>query len=248
MRRDDFDTQVSSVAALGDPIRRALYQYVIAQAEPVSRDQAAAGVDVARHIAKFHLDRLEADGLLETEFRRPEGRSGPGAGRPAKLYRRSTRQIDVSLPERHYDLAGRVMARAITAAEQSGTPVADELRHAASAAGRSFGADARRAAGPRPTQTALVEAVATVLADNGYEPRSDARGITMANCPFHSLAQDYTDLVCGMNLDLMTGMTDAIPPLRLQARLDPAPTRCCVTLTQPTGRGTTSSTDSPKPP
>lgn len=233
MRRDDFDSQLSSVAALGDPIRRELYHYVITQTEPVSRDQAAAGVGVARHIAKFHLDRLEADGLLAVEFRRPEGRSGPGAGRPAKLYLRSDRQFDVSLPERHYDLAGRVMAQAITAAEQAGTPVADELRHAASAAGRSMGDDARRLAGPRPSQRALVEAVAEVLAAGGYEPRGDTEGITMANCPFHSLAQDYTDLVCGMNLDLMTGMLDAVPTMKLRARLDPAPTRCCVRLQPP---------------
>ena len=247
MRRDDFDAQLASVAALGDPIRRLLYRFVIAQGEPVSRDQAAAGVDVARHIAKFHLDRLESDGLLASEFRRPEGRGGPGAGRPAKLYRRSTRQIDVSLPERRYDLAGRVMAQAITAAEHSGTPVTDALRQAASAAGRELGTYARHAAGARASQAALVEAVTEVLAEQGYEPRSDPDGITMANCPFHSLAQDYTALVCGMNLDLMTGMLAALPPIRLQANLDPAPARCCVTLTRPAGRGTVRSTDSPEP-
>src|SRR5439155_9153327 len=111
---DDFDTQVAGVAALGDPVRRALYRYVVAQPGPVSRDQAAVGVGVPHHVAKFHLDKLEADGLLEVEFSRPPGRGGPGAGRPAKLYRRASREVAVSLPERRYDLAGRVMARPVT--------------------------------------------------------------------------------------------------------------------------------------
>ena len=99
--------------ALADPVRRELYRWVVAQAEPVSRDQAASGAGVPRHTAKFHLDRLVADGLLETEFRRLTGRRGPGAGRPAKLYRRSARQVSLTLPPRQYELAAQIMAAAL---------------------------------------------------------------------------------------------------------------------------------------
>ena len=106
---DAFDERVGRIAALGEPLRRALYRYVAAQPEPVSRDEAAAAVGIARHVTKFHLDRLEADGLLETSYSRPPGRGGPGAGRPAKRYRRSSGEVSVSLPARSYDLAGRVM-------------------------------------------------------------------------------------------------------------------------------------------
>src|SRR6185437_8217202 len=119
------DTQVASVASLGEPVRRILYRYATSQTEPVSREQAAAGVGVAHHIAKFHLDKLEEDGLLEVEYRRPAGRSGPGAGRPTKFYRRATREIAVSLPERRYDLAGRLMAEAITNSTASKNPASD---------------------------------------------------------------------------------------------------------------------------
>jgi predicted ArsR family transcriptional regulator len=227
---DDFDSQVAGVAALGDPVRRALYRYVVAQPGPVNREQAAAGVGVPRHVAKFHLDKLEADGLLEVEFSRPPGRGGPGAGRPAKLYRRSSRELAVSLPERRYDLAGRVMAQAITVAERDGLPIADTLHRAARDAGRSLGQDARRQAGPRPTQAALLESTRDVLGRCGFEPRTDAGGLILANCPFHALAQDYTDLVCGMNLDLMDGLLGDLGRSNLEARLDPAPGRCCVTL------------------
>lgn len=230
MSAEEFDAQVASIAALGEPIRRALYRYVAAQDGPVGREQAAAGVGVAPHVAKFHLDKLEAEGLLDVEHSRPPGRSGPGAGRPAKLYRRASRDIAVSLPDRRYDLAGRVMAEAITTAARQGIPVTDALRDAARATGRGLGERARSTAGGQPSRADVAHAVSEVLADNGYEPRVTADGVALANCPFHSLAQCYTGLVCGMNLDLIDGLLDVLGPAGLCARLDPAPGRCCVTV------------------
>ena len=119
----DFDLEVSGIAALGDPQRRALYRYVISRAGPVNRDQVAEGAGVARHVVKFHLDRLADEGLLAVEYARPPGRRGPGAGRPAKLYRRSARELAISLPQRDYQLAGRLLARAVTDAEREGIAV-----------------------------------------------------------------------------------------------------------------------------
>jgi predicted ArsR family transcriptional regulator len=115
---DDFASRVSRLAALAEPARRALYRFVASQSEPVSRDRASEGVGLPRHTAKFHLDRLVEEGLLVTEFRRLTGRTGPGAGRPTKLYRRAPQSVSVSVPERRYDLAGDLMARAI---EESAT-------------------------------------------------------------------------------------------------------------------------------
>jgi predicted ArsR family transcriptional regulator len=235
-RRAKFEAQVVSVAALGDPIRRALYEFVVSQAEPVNRDQAAEGVAVPRHTAKFHLDKLEAEGLLDVEFSRPAGRRGPGAGRPAKFYRRSSREIAVSLPERRYDLAGHVMARAITTAQHEGRPVTDTLRDAAREFGQSLGEQVRERVGSRPTQAKLATAIGDVLAESGYEPRESPGGVTLRNCPFHSLAQTYTSLVCGMNEDLLEGLLDTLPATKLRARLDPEPGRCCVTLQTTSGR------------
>lgn len=226
----DFDTRVTGIAALGEPVRRALYQYVAAQGGPVNRDQAAEGAGVARHVAKFHLDKLVDDGLLEVEYGRPPGRGGPGAGRPAKLYRRSSRELSVSLPERHYEVAGRLLARAVSDAEREGAPVGDTLARAARETGRSIGEDARRRAGARASRSRLVDATTTVLSQCGYEPRTDASGVTLANCPFHTLAQEYRDLVCGMNLELMEGLVDSVEGAELEARLEPAPGQCCVRL------------------
>jgi len=227
---DDFDAQVAGVAALGEPVRRALYRYVVAQPGLVSRDQAAEGTGVPRHVAKFHLDKLAADGLLEVEFRRPPERRGPGAGRPTKLYRRSSKELRVSLPERRYELVGQVMARAIVEAEQSDVPIAVALHQTAKGTGRALGEQARRRAGSGADQAALLAAARGMLAEHGYEPRADPDGLTLANCPFHALAQDHTDLVCGMNLDLVDGLLAGLGPANLEARLDPAPGRCCVTV------------------
>lgn len=228
----EFDTQITGIAALGDPLRRSLYRYVIAQPGPVNRDQVAGGVGVARHVAKFHLDKLVDDGLLAVEYARPPGRRGPGAGRPAKLYSRSSRELAVSLPQRDYELAGRLLAKAVTTAEHDGLTVGDALGQVARDTGRALGQQARTGAGAQPKPSTLLAAAMTVLGESGYEPRIDGASVTLVNCPFHGLAQEYTDLVCGMNLDLMTGFVEGLADPTLEARLEPTPGLCCVRLRQ----------------
>lgn len=227
---EEFDAGVAGIAALADPIRRALYRFVVASDRPVSRDRAAEGAGVAHHTAKFHLDRLVEEGLLDIEYSRPPGRGGPGAGRPAKLYRRSGREFAVSVPERHYELAGRLLAEAVVRAEQQRVPVAQALDGAARDTGRVLGTRARRRAGFRPGRAALRTAIVDALRDCGYDPRDDDDGVTLTNCPFHLLARDYTDLVCTMNLELLAGLLEGAEVTRLDAALDPAPGRCCVRM------------------
>jgi predicted ArsR family transcriptional regulator len=232
---DSFDARVNGIAALGEPLRRALYRYVVAQPNPVNRDQAAEGVGIVRHVAKFHLDKLVDDGLLEVEYRRASGKRGPGAGRPAKFYRRSSREVAVSLPERHYELAGKLLAQAIMDAERDNLPVAESLRAASRDVGHRLGQKVREQAGARAGRTKLLAATTDVLRECGYEPRNDASGMTLVNCPFHALAQEYTKLVCGMNLELMTGLVDSVQTSDLEARLEPAPGQCCVRLGKAAG-------------
>ena len=219
---DDLAARLGAVAALAEPARRDLYLYVAAQAEPVSRDQAAAGTGLPRHAVKFHLDRLVGEGLLEVEFRRLSGRQGPGAGRPAKLYRRAAREVSVCLPERQYDLAGRILAEAIHAAD-GGTAIRTAVARAAAEAGRAAGAHALA------TTPAPVGAV-TVLAAYGYEPRTAGDRTVLVNCPFHALAVDHAELICDMNLEFVRGMTQQLGHTDVAVQLEPAPGRCCVTL------------------
>ena len=241
MSQARFDADVAGLASLAEPTRRALYMYVCAQGSAVSRDEAAAGVGVPRHSAKFHLDKLVGDGLLDVEFARRTGRQGPGAGRPAKLYRRAAREIAVTLPERRYELAGQLMARGIAEARSTGIPVTEALDGAAREQGRELAALALRQAGDGPSGAELLAAARQVLDDEGYETKlagtdADPAGLTLTNCPFHAIAVQHTAVVCGMNLAIMEGLLAGLPRLRLTAVLEPAERRCCVRLRRRSAR------------
>ena len=227
-----WEAQISAVAALDEPTRRRLYDYAVRQPEPVSRDDAAAALKLPRTTAAFHLDRLVDEGLLNVIYQRRTGRTGPGAGRPAKLYQRSNQHVAVSLPQRRYDLAGRLLSSALEHAERSGDSPRAVLDQRAYQLGRELGDTARNANSDRDTRDTALQ----VLQSYGFEPRIEGDDVTLANCPFHILAQDYTELVCGMNLGLLDGLLDGLAPTGLTAHLDPAPPHCCVRL-QPADPG-----------
>jgi predicted ArsR family transcriptional regulator len=230
MAGNDRDERIASVASLAEPQRRALYYFVIAHDDAVSKDEAAEALGVARSVAGFHLDRLVADGLLTTEFRRLSGRQGPGAGRPAKLYRRARDDVSVSLPPRSYDLAAGLLAKAVDQAIRTDTPVDEALTSIATDRGRAFGDHVRQVAGSHHRRRDLVDAALAELEDHGYEPRVHGHEVVLANCPFHALVDGQRDLVCGMNLDLLSGMADAVGDGVLTARLEPSDDNCCVRL------------------
>jgi predicted ArsR family transcriptional regulator len=207
---------IEAIAVLRDPVRRQLYEYVAAQDHDVSRNEAAERTGIQRTLAAFHLDKLVDVGLLETESRRLTGQSGPGAGRPAKLYRRSGVEHQFSIPTRDYRTAADLLAEVAEVARLD-----TELQ----AAARREGQAARAAAGPVED----LAAVEVLLAARGYEPRMDDRGVLrLANCPFHVLSQGYPALVCGMNLALLEGLLDGTEGLR--ACMDPRPGLCCVVV------------------
>jgi predicted ArsR family transcriptional regulator len=230
MANDDFEERIAGVASLAEPQRRALYQFIVNRGDAVSKDEAAAAMGMARSVAAFHLERLVTDGLLTTEFRRLSGRRGPGAGRPAKLYRRVEGELSVSLPARQYDLAAALLAAAVNVATHTGTPVGEALTRVATERGRTFGERARAQAGKRPSRRTLLDSALRVLAEQGYEPHTIGSEVVLANCPFHSLVDEQRDLVCGMNHDLLCGMADAVGDDLLDARLEPSDDNCCVRL------------------
>lgn len=223
MDHGDRDAQVEAVAALAEPTRRRVYDHVVRQPDPVTRDEAATALDLPRATAAFHLDRLVDEGLLDIGFERRSGRTGPGAGRPAKLYRRAECSVSVSLPERRYDLAGRLLADAVADAASTGESPTTALERRAHERGRELG----EAAGGSGTGN---EVVLRVLEEQGFEPRVEDGAITLANCPFHTLAKEHTELVCGMNLRLLDGVLEGVPSSGMVARLQPAPGRCCVRM------------------
>ncbi|GAA3046628.1 helix-turn-helix domain-containing protein [Gordonia defluvii] len=217
----DAYQDISAVAALDEPLRRRLYQYVCASEHSVGRDEASAAVDLPRKTAAFHLDKLVEAGLLTVHFARLTGRSGPGAGRPSKLYSRAEHPISIQLPERSYELAAQLLAQAVEDAESTGVSPQDSLNSRALEAGRVAGTAERKTG-----DGGLIE----VLTRCGYEPRYDGDDIVMANCPFHSLAKQHTDLVCAMNLGLIEGILDGADHAARRARLVPDERYCCVRI------------------
>jgi predicted ArsR family transcriptional regulator len=211
------DRDLAAIGLLQDPVRRALYGHVAAASGEVSRNQAAEAVGIQRGLAAFHLDKLVEAGLLEASFRRLGGRRGPGAGRPAKLYRRAGGEVAASLPPRTYETAAHLLAETV---EQAGADL--ELQSAARRAGQEAG---RRlpAAGAGP-------GIEEVLAARGYEPYRDGAALRLRNCPFANLAGEFPVLVCAMNLALVEGLLEGMGQRPGRAAMDPAPGRCCVAV------------------
>jgi predicted ArsR family transcriptional regulator len=226
MTHPSFEAQVGGIAALDHPLSQRAYQLVLDEGT-VSRDTAAAALGVARSVAAFHLDKLVDAGLLDAGYRRTSGRTGPGAGRPAKIYGRSDREIQVSLPPRRYDLAGSVLAEAVSRAASGALSVTQALATVAREIGQRIGVEAQHEADDRSPRARLM----AILGRYGYEPRDTGPEVRLANCPFHRLAEDHRDLICGMNRDLLSGVVDGVGGSNsFDAELAPEPGSCCVRL------------------
>ena len=208
---------IDAIGVLQDPVRRRLYRFVAGRPEPVSRNAAAEAVGIQRTLAAHHLDKLVDAGLLETESRRLTGRSGPGAGRPAKLYRRADGEHQVSLPSRDYRTAAELLAQVAEEARLD-----TEVQAAARRRGTALRGD------DRPVED--LPAAADRLATRGYEPFEDDGVLRLRNCPFHSVAEAFPPLVCGMNLALLKGLLG--DSTALDVRMDARTGLCCVAISK----------------
>jgi predicted ArsR family transcriptional regulator len=223
------DTDPIQVAALlAEPTRRGLYEFVVGRRQPIGRDEAAAAVGVSRELAAFHLDRLVDAGLLLTEYRRLSGRTGPGAGRPAKLYRRATGGIEFSLPQRHYERAAELMATALD--RLGATTGLEALARIARERGRELGVDAAERPGNMAEEgPGSVGRLLDLLHGAGYEPEVVPTGdVCLSNCPYDALVQEHRDLTCGMNLAWAQGVVEGLGASDVAVELSPEQGRCCV--------------------
>ena len=226
MSEEQATRPIEAIGLLAEPVRRALFEFVARSPDPVDRDHAAAGVGVGRPLAAFHLDRLARAGLLEVEFRRRSGRSGPGAGRPAKFYRRSGDGVDVSLPPRRYGLAARIYAQALERMPNAGG--VDAVIETAAEEGARLGRAARSVeeSDGRSVDAATVD---RLLADLGFEPETDDAGVRrLRNCPFNDLVADHREVSCNANLAMLGGIASTLPEAGLEVRREDTPGYCCV--------------------
>jgi predicted ArsR family transcriptional regulator len=223
-----FERSLEAVGMLAEELRRRMFQFIRAQRRPVSRDEAAAAVGISRKLAAFHLDKLVEVGLLKAHYSRLSGRAGPGAGRPSKVYEPADVQLSVSIPSRAYDFAARILLRAIA---DSSTTSRDEVQAAAREQGVRLGRQIRDERGLRSLSRKKATAVARdVLYDRGYEPYDDGDSLRLANCPFHALAQQSIEIVCGLNQAFIEGLLSGLDAEGLAAILEPRPGECCVRL------------------
>jgi predicted ArsR family transcriptional regulator len=232
---------LASLSTLDDPVRRRLYEVVTRQDGPLGRDEAASAAGIGRALAVYHLDKLVESGLLTASYQRPAGRSGPGAGRPAKLYARSDREFAVTVPPREYELAARLLVQVVESdasgrsraalaevAHRLGAELGSAFRAGATGAGAAEAAPAHRNAASRDVAS---RDVVSALAQQGYEPGRDDDGvIRLRNCPFHQLAERHRDVVCHMNLALVEGLVAGLDDEGWRPVLDPRPGQCCVAI------------------
>ncbi|ACZ88600.1 helix-turn-helix transcriptional regulator [Streptosporangium roseum] len=209
MSSDDLGT----VAALHDPVRRAVYDYVVSRGHEVGRNEAAEAVGVQRTLAAFHLDKLVEVGLLESGFKRLTDKTGPGSGRPAKVYRRAPGEWQVNVPARDYRTLAMALAEVVDLL--GGDEQAERVARRAGAGLAAPGED-----------------LGEVLRRRGYEPYEEDGRLRLRNCPFHLLAEEHPLLVCSMNLALCQGMLEGLGEEGVTARLDPRPGECCVAFSR----------------
>ncbi|MDQ4025982.1 MAG: transcriptional regulator [Actinomycetota bacterium] len=228
-----FRQAADSLGALADDLRRKMYLYIRRQGRPVGRDEAAGAVGISRKLAAFHLDKLVEKGLLEAHYARLTGRSGPGAGRPSKLYEPSEQEVSLSIPHRSYDFVGSILVDAVES-RRPHESARDAARRVAWDTGLELGKRTRRETRRRPSSAARALAAATeTLEECGYEPYVDAGGdVRLRNCPFHALARKSPELVCGLNQALLDGLLKGLGARGAEAVLDPRPHECCVRLTK----------------
>jgi predicted ArsR family transcriptional regulator len=223
---DSLERQLRAAAALEHPLRRALYRYVCDVDREVGREEAARAVGAGRDRVASHLDKLAEAELLEVTYRRLSGRSGPGAGRPSKLYRPSPGQLEISVPPRRYGLAAEVFAGALLAARVRQEVVEDCAR----ALGQKLGQDARRGLRSGDSRSRTAEALERLAEDHGFNPVRAGRFMAMTNCPFLSLVESRGELVCQMNLSLLRGMLAGLGAEGMEASpvVPPRGRGCCV--------------------
>lgn len=213
----DQDEQLRSVAVLGDPVRKKLYDLLRSSDGSLSRDECAEALELPRSTLRTQLDKLVDEGLLRVEFRKVGHRTGPGSGRPTKLYAVARAEVSASVPPRHYDLAATLLAAAVQRTIDTGEDIQVALSTIAFSEGRRAGLESGD--------------IHSLLHQRGYSPEADGEGGTiMANCPFHKLSRDHTGIVCSLNEAFLGGALNGCADNEHELAPDENISHCCARL------------------
>jgi predicted ArsR family transcriptional regulator len=217
--RPDLNETIVRLCLLDDPTRRAAYLAVRTADRPLTRAEVADEAGISVRLAAFHLEKLLAEGFLEATYER-DG-SSDGVGHPAKRYRPTGLELEVSIPPRRYDLAAEILAEALDA-DSSDSP-RESLAEVAAEYGREVG----RSAVAGDDGSRLLTALRVV----GYEPALSGDDVVLRNCPFRHAAEARPEIVCQMNVAFVAGVLAGTESRSLRAVLSPSTERCCVLVT-----------------
>lgn len=218
--RPDLNETIVRLCLLDDPARRAAYLAVRTAGRPLTRAEVAGEAGVSVRLAAFHLEKLLSEGFLEATYER--GESSVGVGHPAKRYRPTGLELEVSIPPRRYDLAAEILAGALEAGSPD-SPL-ESLADVAVEYGRQVGRRARARDGGSRLLTAL-----RVI---GYEPALSGDDVVLRNCPFRHVASARPEIICRqMNVGFVAGVLAGTKSRSLHAVLSPSTGRCCVVVT-----------------
>jgi predicted ArsR family transcriptional regulator len=125
------------LAAAGDPQLRRILLYARSRRDPFTAAEAAEALGVHSNVARSRLDRLVEAGFLAVTLERRGGRRGPGAGRPAKVYRVTQELEGVEFPDRRLAELISLLVTKVPARGRS-----NALREVGEDFGRELGASA----------------------------------------------------------------------------------------------------------
>lgn len=194
-------------SALGDPTRRAIYIAVRESAEPMTTSTIAGLFGIHPNVARHHLDRLAADGYLQVSANRPRI-GGPGAGRPAKAYEATQKEVSVHFAPRRFEMLVELLMQVLDQISDENLPaVAEEI-------GRQYGTELASEIGAPDTAgyDSAVRSVATAMTGLGFSMDPDIAGeqLLTSHCPFGEAATNHPEIICSLDRGIVSGLLDAM--------------------------------------
>src|SRR3990172_5808628 len=209
MDTQTLDSRISDLtSSLGDRTRRDIYIAVRESPEPLTTSHVAGLFDLHPNVARHHLDRLADDGYLKVTHRRAEGKNGPGAGRPAKCYEATAKEVSVHFAPRRFEMLVEMLIRVLDeVAPENVAQIAEDV-------GRAYGRELAAEIG-QPEQTGYdgaIQAVASAMTGLGFSIDPDVPGqrLLTSHCPFGEAATSPPEVICSLDRGIVAGMFGAM--------------------------------------
>ncbi len=199
-----LDRQIKDLtSALGDPTRRAIYISVRESAKPLTTSEIAGLFGVHPNVARHHLDLLVEEGFLSVAPpRRRNG--GPGAGRPAKRYEATSKEVSVHFAPRRFEMLVEMLIKVL---DELGP---ENISEVAEKVGRSYGEELAVEIGPstQPGYDDAIQAVAQAMTGLGFSinPEPEEHRLLTSHCPFGEAATNHPEVICSLDRGIVAGL------------------------------------------